>query len=154
MFIIIIKYTRSESKSITINLWWIVNNLCSNKLHEGRDWFVHFCSLLYPWRLWNTEGPNKHLLKNWMEYILASKVVTKNQNTYFNNAVIAQTILWKELFFENFFWDYFHFFYSHISIFGSNQYTLNVFTYVIYQAWIQITFSVYSQRVHLPSWGY
>lgn len=80
-----------------------------------------------------------------------SKVITKNQNTYFNNAVIVQTILWKELFFGNFFWDYFHFFYSHTSIFGSNQCTLNEFTYVIYQAWIQITFSLYSQRVNLPS---
>lgn len=79
-----------------------------------------------------------------MEYTLSPKSFTKNQNTYFNNAVIVQTPLWKKLFFGNFFWDYFHFFTATLQF-------LNEFTYVIYQAWIQITFSLYSQRVNLPS---
>lgn len=45
---------------------------------------------------------NKHLLTGGWNIYLSPEGLLKMQNTYFNNAVIAQTIFWKELFFGNF----------------------------------------------------
>lgn len=44
----------------------------------------------------------KHLLTGEWNMHLSPEWLLKMQNVYFNNAVIAQTIFWKELFFGNF----------------------------------------------------
>lgn len=129
----------------------------SNKLHEGGDFFVvaHFCSLLYLQPVWNNAGTQKDSINicwisEWNRYCLQSHLQR------IKTLISIMLSLFKLFYGRNFslgisFETTSIFFYSHTSIFGSNQYTLNEFTYVIYQAWIQITFSLYSQRVNLPS---